>query len=337
MGGGVVDMNHVQVHPTAFIDLKRPNAMRKTLCAELLRGVGGILLNRNGKRFVDELGTRKHIVETMNSQPGHDKLHFTILLSPAMAKIADKHVPHYAQKNLLKPFSSLAEVAQWMNVSISVLQHSIESYNEAASKGADSFGKRFFKNTPFPQTQTGDEAQNKEFFYAGVVTPALHYSMGGVSIDHDGRVLKNNGLPFSGLYAAGEVTGGVHGMNRLGGNALTECIVFGQVVGNGIVLKDTASGKTSLPRVRIQNDSPEISAEVRKISAEELAKHNTDSDCWVAVGDKVYDLTDFLNEHPAGPDSILELAGKDGTEAFDAIHTRGLLDDFDPEGEYVKL
>ena len=327
-GGGVVDMEHVQVHPTAFIDLKRPKAMRKTLCAELLRGVGGLLLNKHGKRFVNELGTRKYIVETMNAQPDHKDLHFTILLSPAMARIADKHVPHYAKKHLLRPFSSIAKVAEWMNVSASSLKGTIEAYNLAAKKGVDRFGKKFFKNAPFPQDQNDKEAANKEAFYAGIVTPALHYSMGGVSIDDGGKVLKSDGLPFSGLYAAGEVTGGVHGMNRLGGNALTECIVFGQVVGEGIVLNDAIPS----PSIHAQNGSPESNQKTRKISAEELAKHNTDSDCWVAIGGKVYDLTDFLNEHPAGPDSILELAGKEGTEVFDAIHTHGLLDDFDPEG-----
>lgn len=248
-----------------------------------------------------------------------------------MARIADKHVPHYAQKHLLRPFSSIAKVAEWMNVSASALKGTIEAYNLAANKGVDRFGKKFFKNAPFPQDQNDKEATNKDFFYAGIVTPALHYSMGGVSIDDGGKVLKSDGLPFSGLYAAGEVTGGVHGMNRLGGNALTECIVFGQVVGEGIVLNDTGAA-TPLPSIHVQNGSPQGNQKTRKISAEELAKHNTDSDCWVAIGGKVYDLTDFLNEHPAGPDSILELAGKDGTEVFDAIHTRGLLDDFDPEG-----
>ena len=69
------------------------------------------------------------------------------------------------------------------------------------------------------------------------------------------------------------------------------------------------------------------------ISKEELSKHNSAEDCWVSIGGQVYDLTNFLEEHPSGPQPILDLAGKDGTEEFDAVHTRGMLDDFDIIGE----
>jgi cytochrome b involved in lipid metabolism len=65
---------------------------------------------------------------------------------------------------------------------------------------------------------------------------------------------------------------------------------------------------------------------------EDVRQHNSDDDCWIAIHGKVYDLTDFAEEHPAGPESILELAGQDGTEAFDAVHSEGVLEEFEPIG-----
>ena len=71
-----------------------------------------------------------------------------------------------------------------------------------------------------------------ESYYAGMVTPVLHYCMGGIRIDDEGHVLNEDGRKVEGLYAAGEVAGGVHGSNRLGGNSLLECVVFGRRIGN---------------------------------------------------------------------------------------------------------
>ena len=155
--------------------------------------------------------------------------------------------------------------------------------------------------------------------------------MGGVSIDESGRVLKDDETVFNGLYAAGEVTGGLHGVNRLGGNALTECIVFGRVVGEVIELNEEQSvsdendGERSIENTGLNSK--------KLISKEELAKHNSAKDCWVSIDNKIYDLTDFLEEHPSGPQPILDLAGKDGTAVFDDVHTRTMLDDFDIVGE----
>ena len=344
-GGNTVDMENVQVHPTAFIDLKFPNASRKTLCAELLRGVGGLLINNNGKRFVDELGTRKYITEEMvrqKKETNNELLYFNILLSPAMALEADKHVPHYYKKGLLQRYETLEEVANAMNVDFTVLKSTITDYNKAAAavNHIDQFGKKYFKNAPFP-LKRDNVGPGAEYYYLGIVTPALHYCMGGVSIDSIGRVMKSDGNIFEGLYAAGEVTGGVHGINRLGGNALTECIVFGKVVGENIEISRSSESTTSntnynnYDNMKISTETKESSS-IKQITKEALSKHNNAKDCWVSIDDKIYDLTDFLEEHPAGPQSILDLAGKDATEIFDSVHTRGMLDDFDVIGELKK-
>ena len=286
-----------------------------------------------------------------------ENLHFTILLSPEMATQADKHVPHYYKKGLLHRFETLQDVAAWMKVEPKTLEKTVDEYNGYAASSetgaADPYGKKYFKNTPFPkesQPQKQQQQPEEQHFYAGIVTPALHYCMGGVSVDAQGRVLKNDGSVFAGLYAAGEIIGGLHGVNRLGGNALTECVVFGRLVGGGLVLHATDADETKAggePAEEARDSKEESSdstgdsssAETpsgpKLITWAELAKHNTASDCWVAINNKVYDLTDFLAEHPAGPQSIVDLAGKDGTEVFDSVHARSMLDDFDVVGELV--
>merc|ERR1712217_336756 len=98
-----------------------------------------------------------------------------------------------------------------------------KSWDEASGKTGS--GKKFYHNI-IP----GSEVKSQPF-YVAIITPVIHYCMGGLEIDADGAVLANNGQPIKGLYCAGEVAGGVHGNNRLGGNSLLDCVVFGRVTG----------------------------------------------------------------------------------------------------------
>ena len=91
IGSSLINMQLIQVHPTAFVDPKRPDEEQKTLCAEILRGVGGILLNSKGKRFCNELGRRDYVVSKMKEQ-NTPNLHFTILLPNGVEKLAAKHI-----------------------------------------------------------------------------------------------------------------------------------------------------------------------------------------------------------------------------------------------------
>ncbi len=101
----------------------------------------------------------------------------------------------------------------------------------------DEFGKRVFP-VPFDPTQP---------LLAARVTPSIHYSMGGLKIDADTRVLaENGGQPIKGLFAAGEVTGGVHGKNRLAGNSLLECVVFGRIAGQNAAKAEISGSKNEL-------------------------------------------------------------------------------------------
>ena len=143
-------------------------------------------------------------------------------------------------------------------------------------------------------------------------------------------MISEDGERIPGLHAAGEVTGGVHGNNRLGGNSLLECTVFGTIVGQKIPVKNRTEISTGSGQ-EVSGSGRTSDRELGIITREELSKHNTDDDLWVAVHGFVYDFTEFAHEHPAGFESIFDLAGTDGTEAFDAVHNLGMLDDFEQD------
>ena len=253
-----------------------------------------------------------------------EKLDFVLLLNEKGANEANKHVPLYMKKNLMTKFDSLADLVTWMasrgNATEAVLRATLEEYNANAVDGRDVFNKTFFANVPFDLSGP---------FYAGRVTPVVHYTMGGVKVDSEGRVLRTDGSRVDGLFAAGEIIGGVHGKNRLGGNALTECAVFGRLVGASVVVESAASAAAPTPASK---STPKRDTAVTR---DELAKHASALDCWVALYGKVYDFTDFLEDHPAGADAILRYGGGDGTKIFEAVHSKNMLDDFEPIGTLV--
>lgn len=330
IGAGASELSNVQVHPTGFIDPRKPDSKTKTLCAELLRGVGGILLNKDGRRFVNELDTRANIVARMQQQESDSEtLAFTILLNAESAAEADKHVPLYSSKGLLKQHETLESVASAIGVDVSTLRREVAAYNSDAKRGSDRFGKSVFNHAPW-RVGSGSGP-----YFLGTVTPVVHYTMGGVKADSSGRVLRGvTEEPIPGLFACGEIIGGIHGKNRLGGNALTECVVFGRAVGTRVPISEN-----NVQRVPVAGAGAEATAsqpsQLRIIQASELAHHNAVSaQKWSALHGKVYDLTDFVDEHPGGEDSILEVAGKDGTESFANVHTETLLEDLDCIGIY---
>merc|ERR1712032_416670 len=98
-----------------------------------------------------------------------------------------------------------------------------KSWDEPSGKTGS--GKKFYKNA------IPGAAVKNEPFYVAIITPVMHYCMGGLEIDKNSNVIGSKGEPVPGLYAAGELAGGVHGNNRLGGNSLLDCVVFGRVSG----------------------------------------------------------------------------------------------------------
>ncbi|KAJ3171577.1 hypothetical protein HDU88_007657 [Geranomyces variabilis] len=218
IGGNTLHMEKVQVHPTGLVDPNEPDAKVKFLAAEALRGVGGLLLDANGHRFCDELGHRDYVTGMMWKNKGP----FRLVLNGKAGKEIEWHCKHYMGRGLMKHFKSADALAKEMGIQKDVLDSTFVKYNEIARTKNDPFGKRFFHNLPW---------KGEDEFFVAVVTPVLHFTMGGIQIDEFSNVLKQGGKNVEGLFACGEVAGGVHGANRLGGSSLLGCVVYGRVAG----------------------------------------------------------------------------------------------------------
>eukprot|EP00535_Pseudo-nitzschia_heimii_P010096 CAMPEP_0197180416 /NCGR_PEP_ID=MMETSP1423-20130617/5042_1 /TAXON_ID=476441 /ORGANISM="Pseudo-nitzschia heimii, Strain UNC1101" /LENGTH=1181 /DNA_ID=CAMNT_0042630493 /DNA_START=218 /DNA_END=3766 /DNA_ORIENTATION=- len=346
LGAATRDMDKVQIHPTGWVNPKDPANPTKILAAELMRGVGGILIDHLGNRFANELGTRSYVTEQMLKHdenfsttgkwnPSTEVPTFYLVLSSSAAEDGKKHVDLYSHKGLLVKVKGIDALSKHMKMNSGKVTKTIRKYQSAARKGFDEFGKTSFRGV------FEDDLEN-ETFYVGTVTPVLHYCMGGIKINPECSVMKEDGTIIEGLHAAGEVTGGVHGVNRLGGNSLLECTVFGTVVGQKVPIKEEGTYRLVLgeedTRSELLDSDSQKSNDLPNIELNELAKHNMEEDLWVAIHGYVYDFTEFAHEHPAGFKSIFDLAGIDGTEAFDAVHNLGMLDDFeqDKRGIFVR-
>ena len=230
----LVDMKEVQVHPTGFVDPKSRYAKNKFLAPELLRGVGGILINENGERFCNELGTRDYVYEKIISNCKKqdtteiDQYESYLLLNEEMANDFGLSSFNYYKnvKGFISEYSNFEELAKNLSMNYSKLENTIIEHNKAF----DNLKKDDFNKTSF----TYKFDLNKKI-YSMIVTPSIHYTMGGVKINNNTEVIDTNGKPIKGLFGAGEVTGGVHGGNRLGGNSLSECGTFGRVASDSAV------------------------------------------------------------------------------------------------------
>jgi fumarate reductase flavoprotein subunit len=211
VGAAVVDMNEIQIHPTVQFDTS-------ALITEGLRGDGAILVNSNGERFVDEVGTRDVVSAAEIAQPGS----FSYLIVDGAMAEASSVIEGYIKKGFTIGGSDLADLAEKLNINPDTLNDTISTWNESVKNKEDKlFGRTNFANP-----------LEKEPYYAVKVTAGIHHTMGGLVIDDSARVLSESGEIIPGLFACGEVTGGIHGGNRLGGNAVTDIIVFGIIAGN---------------------------------------------------------------------------------------------------------
>merc|ERR1712032_762267 len=260
IGAKTIDLEWVQVHPTGLVKPDDADAKIKFLAAEALRGVGGLILDKNGQRFANELGRRDYVTGEMwkNQAP------FRLVLNQAAANEMMWHCKHYTGRGVMKHYDSGEAFAKEIGVPLERLEQTHELHYQAAKKtekdpdggswpaypsgkswdepsGKTGSGKKFYKNA------IQGAAVKKEPFFVAIITPVIHYCMGGLEIDKNSNVVGSKGEPVPGLYAAGELAGGVHGNNRLGGNSLLDCVVFGRVSGKhcakymlGDAVKDTS-------------------------------------------------------------------------------------------------
>ena len=210
VGGALVDMNEIQTHPTVVHN-------NTTMITEAVRGEGAILVNREGKRFINELETRDVVSKAELEQTG--KSAFLIFDQSIRENLGA--INGYVKRGLAVEGATLEELAKKMGINVNTLVKTMETYNGYVKAGTDKdFGK-----TVLPRELV------KAPFYAIEVSPAVHHTMGGVSINTKAQVLTADGKVIPGLYAAGEITGGVHGANRIGGNAVTDITVYGKTAG----------------------------------------------------------------------------------------------------------
>lgn len=224
VGAQLIDMDQVQVHPSGFVDPASPSTPLKFLAAEMLRGEGGILL-RDGERFVNELETRENVTNAITSVPATSESpkqwSVQLVLDEGTYQAAKSHMDFYIFKGLMKK-STIGELGAHALATIS------QYANVVAGGEADEFKRTVFANWGLK------EPTLESVVYVGTVTPVVHFTMGGVLINEKSQVLGEDEVPIEGLWGAGEITGGVHGGNRLGGSSLLECVVFGRIAGDQV-------------------------------------------------------------------------------------------------------
>jgi len=242
-GAKTIDLEWVQVHPTGLVKPDDPDAKVKFLAAEALRGVGGLVFDKDGKRFANELGRRDYVTgEMWKSKPP-----FRLCLNKAASDEIAWHCKHYTGRGVMKYYESGVALAKDMGIDVQVLIDTHDQHYNAAKKtekdpdggswpaypsgkswdaasGPTGSGKKFYHNI------IPGSAVKTEPFYVAIITPVIHYCMGGLEVTADAEVVSQSGV-IPGLYAAGEIAGGIHGNNRLGGNSLLDCVVYGRVAG----------------------------------------------------------------------------------------------------------
>ena len=210
LGAAVVGMKEIQIHPTVQADTA-------ALITEGLRGDGAILVNSEGKRFTDEVSTRDAVSAAEIAQPGS----FSWLIVDQGMADESGVIKGYISKGFAKQGDTYEALAKEIGVPDKVFIQTMTDWNKYVSEKKDpDFGRTSFKNP-----------LEKSPFYAIKVTAGVHHTMGGLKIDSKTHVLKGNGEIIPGLFAAGEVTGGIHGGNRLGGNAVADFVIFGRIAG----------------------------------------------------------------------------------------------------------
>ena len=210
IGAATVDMEQIQIHPTV-------EANTAALITEGLRGDGAILVNANGERFTDEVSTRDKVSAAEIAQPGSFSW---LIVDQAMAD-ASNVIQGYITKGYTKQGATYEELAKEIEVDPAAFAATMEKWNGCVEAKTDAdFGRTSFANP-----------LNTAPYYAIKVSAGVHHTMGGVVINSSTEVLKEDGSIIPGLFAAGEVTGGVHGANRLGGTAVADFVVFGRIAG----------------------------------------------------------------------------------------------------------
>lgn len=207
LGADLVDIEQIQVHPTV-------EQGTSILLSEGIRGDGAVLINADGNRFVNELLTRDVVSAAEWQQPGG----WAYAVFDQEVYEANKSIEEkFVKRGLALSADTLEGLCELMEVPADAFALTMDAYNTAIEEGIDDPQGRTASRNPIVNAP----------FYAIKVAPGIHHTMGGIRINTATEVLDADGEPIPGLFAAGEVTGGIHGGNRLGGNAICDINVFG--------------------------------------------------------------------------------------------------------------
>ena len=216
VGAQLEQLELVQVHPTVQQDTDHA-----FLIGEAVRGEGAILIDHQGKRFVNELNTRKIVSNAITATPEHS----AYLIFDQSVRDRVKAIEFYDSIGLVVHGKNIVDLAQNIKVDSKNLEKTINDWNQAVESHDDE---------KFGRTTGMDRTLSQAPYYAIHIAPAIHYTMGGIHINAHTEVYDTNGNLIPGLYAAGEVAGGLHGNNRIGGNSIAETVVFGREAGKKI-------------------------------------------------------------------------------------------------------
>ncbi|WP_033570660.1 flavocytochrome c [Dickeya undicola] len=207
VGADTVDLGEIQIHPTV-------EQTTSYLISESIRGGGAILVNQQGHRFFNEMETRDKVSAAIIGLPEK----YAYILFDEQVRMKNKAADEYLSRGFVVSAASPRELADKLSIDFHTLLATLERYNRfVEQQHDDDFGRKTALRHPI----------NQGPFYAIRIAPGVHHTMGGVVINTDTAVLDHKKRVIRGAFAAGEVVGGIHGGNRIGGNAVADIIVFG--------------------------------------------------------------------------------------------------------------
>lgn len=222
IGAGTTDMEYIQTYPTCD-----PETGRLLYVGDVRMEGLSILVNKEGKRFVEELERRDVISKAVTKQSDGHSYMFWDQAAMDKSKVDKTHKKEYESlinRGLLVKADTVEEAAKHFEIDAKELQKTVDTYNQYAKDGKD---KDFNKRGELVAFGEGP-------YYIMKSIPAVHHTMGGLTINTKAQLLDGDKKVIPHVYAAGEVTGDVHGTNRLGSDAIADIIVFGRIAGEEV-------------------------------------------------------------------------------------------------------
>ena len=303
LGAAFVDMEQVQTHPTV-------NPDTQTMYTEGVRGNGAILVNKEGKRFCNELETRDVVSAAILEQTdGQCYMVFDEAVRESLAAIES-----YIKAGIVTEADTPEALGEAIGVDGAALAETLKIYGTYQAAGKDDEFGRESMELPL----------DKPKYYAALCAPAIHHTMGGVKINTATEVLKEDGSVVPGLFAAGEITGGVHGANRLGGNAVTDIVVFGRIAGTAAEDYVAANGGHTEAEIVAESGSadgtPAVQGDYKDGVYEGTGKGNN-GDITVEVTVEGGNIVSIVLKEHGETEGIYEAAEKNVTEDIIANQT----------------